>query len=64
MHQTRSNARKLLDALDARSADAGLILEQDTAIAAPEPAANHGPMRDRAHSIALVNAAPTEEINR
>jgi hypothetical protein len=41
--------------------DGWLVLEQDTAIAADEPAADGGPMRDAAESIAFIHSAQTEE---
>lgn len=58
------SARELLNALDTRGYDGWVVLEQGTAIAADEPAAHGGPRRDVAQSIALINAAPTEGINR
>ena len=54
----------VLGALDEHGYDGWLVLEQDTAIAADEPAVDGGPMRDAAESIALINSAQTEEINR
>jgi inosose dehydratase len=54
----------VLEALDAHGYDGWLVLEQDTVIAADEPAADGGPTRDATESIALINSAQTEEINR
>jgi inosose dehydratase len=54
----------VLGALDEHGYDGWLVLEQDTVIAAQEPAAESGPTRDAAESIALINSAQTEEINR
>jgi inosose dehydratase len=54
----------VLHALDAHGYDGWLVLEQDTVIAADEPAADGGPTRDARESIALINTAQTEEINQ
>lgn len=51
----------VLEALDVHGYDGWLVLEQDTAIAADEPAADGGPMRDAAESIAFIHSAQTEE---
>jgi sugar phosphate isomerase/epimerase len=54
----------VLRALDDHGYDGWLVLEQDTAITADEPAVHSGTMRDAAESIAFINSAQTEEINR
>jgi inosose dehydratase len=54
----------VLRALDDHGYDGWLVLEQDTAITADEPAVDSGTMRDAAQSIAFINSAQTEEINR
>jgi inosose dehydratase len=56
--------RDVLEALDGHGYGGWLVLEQDTAIAADEPAANGGPRRDAAQSIAFINEAQTEERER
>lgn len=54
----------VLDALADHEYDGWLVLEQDTAITADEPAVDGGPLRDATESIAFLNSAHTEEINR
>lgn len=54
----------VLRALDDHGYDGWLVLEQDTAITADEPAVDSGTLRDAAESIAFINSAQTEEINR
>jgi len=54
----------VLRALDDHGYDGWLVLEQDTAITADEPAVESGTLRDAAESIAFINSAQTEEINR
>jgi hypothetical protein len=44
--------------------DGGLVLEQDTAITADEPAVDGGPRRDATRSLAFINSAQTEENHR
>jgi inosose dehydratase len=54
-----------LEALDAHGYDGWLVLEQDTAITADEPAVKGAPMLDAQASITFLNTAQrTEEINR
>jgi inosose dehydratase len=54
-----------LDALDEHGYDGWLVLEQDTAITAEEPAVNSASMLAARESIAFLNSAHrTEEINR
>ena len=54
-----------LDALDEHGYDGWLVLEQDTAITADEPAVMDAPMLDAAASIGFLNSAQrTEESNR
>jgi inosose dehydratase len=54
-----------LEALDAHGYDGWLVLEQDTAITADEPAVNSAAMLDAQESIAFLNTArSTEESNR
>jgi inosose dehydratase len=54
-----------LTALDEHGYDGWLVLEQDTAITADEPAVTGAPMLDAAESIAFLNSAQrSEEINR
>jgi inosose dehydratase len=54
-----------LHALDEHGYDGWLVLEQDTAITADEPAVNSAPMLAATESIAFLNSAHrTEEINR
>jgi sugar phosphate isomerase/epimerase len=54
-----------LHALDEHGYDGWLVLEQDTAITADEPAGMDAPMLDAAQSIAFLNTAQrTEESNR
>jgi inosose dehydratase len=57
---------EVLDALAAHDYNGWLVLEQDTAIAAEEPAALDGPMRDARESIAFLHntAHITQEVNR
>ena len=54
----------VLHALDDHGYDGWLVLEQDTAITADEPAVDGGPLRDATHSIAFINSAQTEENHR
>lgn len=54
----------VLRALDDHGYDGWLVLEQDTAITADEPAVESGALRDAAESIAFINSAQTEEIHR
>jgi inosose dehydratase len=54
----------VLRALDDHGYDGWLVLEQDTAIAADEPAGISGARRDAGASIAFINSAQTEEIHR
>jgi sugar phosphate isomerase/epimerase len=56
--------RAVLDALADDRYDSWLVLEQDTAITADEPAVDGGPLRDATQSIAFINSAQTEEIHR
>ncbi len=56
--------RAVLEALAAHGYDGWLVLEQDTAIAADEPAEISGARRDASASIAFINSAQTEEIHR
>jgi sugar phosphate isomerase/epimerase len=52
-------------ALNAHGYDGWLVLEQDTAITADEPAVTSAPMLAARQSIAFLNSAhQTEEINR
>jgi inosose dehydratase len=54
-----------LQALDEHDYTGWLVLEQDTAITADEPAAMREPMLDAAESIAFLNTAQrTEEMNQ
>ncbi|HWD76988.1 MAG TPA: TIM barrel protein [Solirubrobacteraceae bacterium] len=54
-----------LAALDEHGYDGWLVLEQDTAITADEPAVTNAPMLDTQESIAFLNTAQrTEEINQ
>lgn len=54
-----------LQALDEHGYDGWLVLEQDTAITADEPAVTRAPMLAARQSIAFLNSAhTTEEINR
>jgi inosose dehydratase len=54
-----------LQALNEHGYDGWLVLEQDTAITADEPAVTHAPMLAARQSIAFLNSAhKTEEINR
>lgn len=54
-----------IQALDEHGYDGWLVLEQDTAITADEPAAMDAPMVDAAASIAFLNTAQrTEEIEQ
>jgi inosose dehydratase len=54
----------VLDALQDHEYDGWLVLEQDTAITADEPAVDGGPLRDATESIAFINSAHTEERHR
>jgi sugar phosphate isomerase/epimerase len=54
----------VLHALDDDGYDGWLVLEPDTAITADEPAVDSGALRDAAESIAFINTAQMEEINR
>ena len=54
----------VLHALDDHGYDGWLVLEQDTAITADEPAVDGGALRDAAESIAFITSAQTEENNR
>jgi len=54
----------VLEALAEHRYDGWLVLEQDTAIIADEPAVDGGPMRDATQSIAFINSAQTEENDR
>jgi inosose dehydratase len=54
----------VLEALAEHQYDGWLVLEQDTAIIADEPAVDGGPMRDATQSIAFINSAQTEENDR
>jgi hypothetical protein len=54
----------VLHARHDQGSDGWLVLEQDTAITADEPAVDSGALRDAAESIAFINSAQTEEINR
>lgn len=54
----------VLEALADHGYDGWLVLEQDTAITGDEPAVESGPLRDATESIAFINSAHTEEINR
>jgi sugar phosphate isomerase/epimerase len=54
-----------LAALDEHGYDGWLVLEQDTAITANEPAVTNAPMLDMQESIAFLNTAQrTEESNQ
>jgi sugar phosphate isomerase/epimerase len=54
-----------LQALNEHGYDGWLVLEQDTAITADEPAVTRAPMLSAGQSIAFLNSAHrTEEINR
>jgi inosose dehydratase len=57
---------EVLQALSVHGYDGWLVLEQDTAIAAEEPAAMDGPMRDARKSIAFLHntAQTTQEVHR
>jgi inosose dehydratase len=60
-----ANVAATLEALGGHGYDGWLVLEQDTAITADEPAVTDAPMLDAAASIAFLNSAQrTEEINR
>jgi inosose dehydratase len=56
----------VLEALDAHGYDRWLVLEQDTAITADEPAVGSGPVLDAKESIAFLHnpARTTQEVNR
>jgi inosose dehydratase len=54
----------VLEALAGHEYDGWLVLEQDTAITADEPAVDSGPRRDATESIAFINSAQTEERHR
>jgi inosose dehydratase len=54
----------VLEALADHEYDGWLVLEQDTAITADEPAVDSGPRRDATESIAFINSAQTEERHR
>jgi inosose dehydratase len=54
----------VLEALAEHRYDGWLVLEQDTAITANEPAVDGGPLRDATESIAFINSAHTEERHR
>jgi inosose dehydratase len=54
----------VLEALAEHRYDGWLVLEQDTAITANEPAVDGGPLRDATESIAFINSAQTEENHR
>jgi inosose dehydratase len=57
---------EVLDALDAHGYDRWLVLEQDTAITADEPAVGSGPMLDVKVSIAYLHhpAQTTQEVHQ
>ncbi len=60
-----ANVAATLHGLDEHGYDGWLVLEQDTAITADEPAGMDAPMLDAAQSIAFLNTAQrTEESNR
>jgi inosose dehydratase len=54
----------VLEALAEHHYDGWLVLEQDTAITADEPAVDGGPVRDATQSIAFINSAQMEENYR
>jgi inosose dehydratase len=54
----------VLRALHDHEYDGWLVLEQDTAITADEPAVMSGALREATESIAFINSAQTEEIHR
>jgi inosose dehydratase len=56
---------EVLQALDTHGYDGWLVLEQDTAITADEPAVGCGPMLDAQASIEFLHnsARPTQEVN-
>jgi inosose dehydratase len=62
----RGDARiaEVLEALDTHGYDGWLVLEQDTAITADEPAVRRGPMLDAQASIEFLHnsARPTQEV--
>ncbi len=59
-----ANVATVLRTLDDHRYNGWLVLEQDTAITADEPAVDSGALRDAAESIAFINSAQTEEIHR
>jgi inosose dehydratase len=59
-----AHVASVLRALDDHGYNGWLVLEQDTAITADEPAVQSGALRDAAESIAFINSAQTEEIHR
>jgi inosose dehydratase len=54
----------VLRALHDHEYDGWLVIEQDTAITADEPAVESGALRDATESIAFIKSAQTEEIHR
>ncbi len=62
---TGAQVADTLHALDEHGYDGWLVLEQDTAITADEPAVNSAAMLAARESIAFLNSAHrTEEIHR